>query len=189
LIRYPVEPAAASFLTSEMATAPADFRLGQRVDIDLPKPDPHTGKPLPLLPAPFRTMLLGDGQANISGVLELIGMQHIVKPGDGGVLVVMLARRKTGLSHEAFRTRWLDGHARFGLATSASGYRQLHPDTPPANDGFDGAGLVFFRDLDHVAKSRAAPEIARAATADEMEFIDHGRSMLMMFRMAPVKPA
>lgn len=176
-------PAAASFLTSEAVVAPPGFRLGRRVDVDLPKRDPDSGAPLPLLPAPYRSLLFGIGRVDAPGALAVTGTQHIVKPGDGDVLVVMLARRRPELTHEAFRTRWLEGHARFGLATSASGYRQLHPDEAPAAAGFDGAGLVFFGDLDHVAQGRAAPEIARAATADEMEFIDHSRSMLMMFRM------
>ena len=164
--------------------APPGFRLGRRVDVDLPKRDPDSGTPLPLRSAPYRTLLFGAPPVEVPGALALVGMQHIVKPGDGDLLIVMLARRRPELSHETFCTRWLEGHARFGLATAASGYRQLHPDEAPAEDGFDGAGLVFFRDLDHVARSRAAPEIARAATADEMEFIDHSRSMLMMFRLS-----
>lgn len=181
--RFPSGPATLSFQTSEAALAPPGFRLGRRVDVDLPKRDPHSGAPLPLLPAPWRALFFGTGLIAPSGALALAGTQHIVKPGDGEILVVMLARRRAELSHDAFRARWLDGHARFGLATSASGYRQLHPDIAPGEDGFDGAGLVFFRDLAHVAQGRAAPEIAREATADEMEFIDHSRSMLMMFRM------
>lgn len=184
MIRFPSGPAAASFLTSEAIMAPPGFRLGRRVDIDLPKRDPRSGAPIPLLSAPYRTLLLGTARAAGPGALALIGTQHIVKPGHGEMLVVMLARRRPELSHEAFRARWLEGHSRFGLATSASGYRQLHPDKAPDEAGFDGAGLVFFRDLDHVAQSRAAPEIARAATADEMAFIDHSRSMLMMFRLS-----
>jgi hypothetical protein len=43
--------------------------------------------------------------------------------------------------------------------------------------------MVFFRGLEHVADARAAPEIARDATRDEMAFIDHERSMLAMFRL------
>jgi hypothetical protein len=172
-----------SFQTTEAIVAPPGFRLGRRVDADLPKHDPHSGTPLPLRRAPYRALLFGAGHSAPAGGLALAGTQHLVRPGDGEILVVMLARRRAELSHDAFRARWLDGHARFGLATSASGYRQLHPDEAPDEAGFDGAGLVFFRDLDHVARSRAAPEIAREATADEMEFIDHSRSMLMMFRM------
>jgi hypothetical protein len=183
VIRYPSGPAILSFQTSDAAIAPPGFLQGRRIDVDLPKHDPQSGAPLPLLPAPWRALFFGAGQAAPAGALTLAGTQHIVKPGDGEILVVMLARRRAELSHDAFRMRWLDGHARFGLATSASGYRQLHPDEAPDEAGFDGAGLVFFRDLDHVAQGRAAPEIAREATADEMEFIDHSRSMLMMFRM------
>jgi len=182
--RFPSVPGAAWFLTSEAAAPAPGCRLGRRVDIDLPKRNPESGEPLPLLPARFKTLLLGAVEAAPRAALGLVGTQHIVKPGDGDLLVVMLARRRAELSHAAFCARWLEGHARFGLATAASGYRQLHAHEAPAEDGFDGAGLVFFRDLDHVAQGRAAPEIAKAATADEMEFIDHSRSMLMLFRMS-----
>jgi hypothetical protein len=67
--------------------------------------------------------------------------------------------------------------------------RQLHADAdalprlPPA-DRFDGAGMVFFRDLDQARTARATPEVARDATRDEMRFIDHAGSMPAMFRLA-----
>ena len=69
-----------------------------------------------------------------------------------------------------------------------SGYRQLHADPalmadPPRSDRFDGAGMELFRDMAHVATARAAPEIARDATRDEMQFIDHVASMLAMLHM------
>ncbi len=183
---YPTSALTLIFLppSSAAQAAPAGYHHGARVDVDLPKRDPDTGASLGLLPSPFGQLLIGSGPATIpAGGLRLSGRQHIVTPGDGAVLVVMLARRKAGMSHAAWRDRWLHGHARFGLDTAASGYRQLHPSTPPGADGFDGAGLVFFRDLDHVVSARAAPAIADAATRDEMAFIDHRRSMLMMFRL------
>jgi hypothetical protein len=183
---WPVRPAAMAFATGAVdpAVLPPGLRLGRRVDIALAKTDPATGAPLPLLPCPYATLLFGEDERDMPPVdgPVLAGEQHVVRPGDGDLLVLMLVRRRTGLSREAFRERWLHGHAPFGLRTSASGYRQLHPRDAPGPDGFDGAGLVFFRDLDHVANARAAPEIARDATFDEMQFIDHGRSMLAMFR-------
>ena len=33
----------------------------------------------------------------------------------------------------------------------------------PFADGFDGAGMVFFRDLDHARTARATPEVLRDA--------------------------
>ncbi|KQX18767.1 MULTISPECIES: EthD domain-containing protein [unclassified Sphingomonas] len=183
---WPVRPAAMAFATGSIdrAALPPGLRLGRRVDFMLAKTDPATGTPLPLLPCPYATLLFGeDGQdmPPVDGPV-LAGEQHVVKPGDGDLLVLMLVRRRAGLSREEFRERWLHGHAPFGQRTSASGYRQLHPRDTLGSNGFDGVGLVFFRDLDHVASARSAPEIARDATLDEMEFIDHGRSMLAMFR-------
>lgn len=181
---WPTRPAVAIFTEAHPASAPPGLRLGRRVDAALAKADPATGRPLPLLACPYAALLFGETSAAPppAGGLVLSGEQHIVKPGDGDLLVLMLVRRRAGLTHDAFRGRWLHGHAPFGLRTAASGYRQLHPAHPPEPEGFDGAGLVFFRDLAHMANARAAPEIARDATRDEMAFIDHGRSMLAMFR-------
>lgn len=176
---YATRAATAVFLDTAPAGPPAGFRLADRVDIALPKRDPDTGEPLPLLACPFAAMLLGDGESDATGTVVVKGTEYSVMPGDGGIIVLMLARRKPGLTHDAFIDRWLKGHAPFGLRTAASGYRQLH-DT--RGGPFDGVGMVFFRDLDHVASSRAAPEVARDATPDEMAFIDHGQSMLAMFR-------
>lgn len=183
---YPTSPLTLIFLppSSAIPAAPAGFRRGALVDADLPKRDPDTGASLGLLSSPFGRILIGSGRAAApADGLRLAGRQHVVTPGEGAILIVMLARRKAGMSHAAFRERWLAGHARFGRDTAASGYRQLHPSRPPGANGYDGAGLVFFRDLDHAASARAAPEIADAATRDEMAFIDHRRSMLMMFRL------
>lgn len=180
---WPIRPAMMIFALDPIAASP-DMRLGKRVDIPLAKTDPATRAALPLQPCPYATLLFGEGPqlAPTTKALIFAGDQHIVKPGDGDILVLMLVRRRAGLTHAAFRERWLNGHAPFGLRTEASGYRQLHPHEDPGPNDYDGVGLVFFRDLDHVAAARAAPEIARDATLDEMAFIDHGRSMLAMFR-------
>lgn len=182
---WPVRPAILALATGAVdpAAVPPGLRLGRRVDFMLAKTDPTTGAPLPLLPCPYATLLFGEDGRDMPPVdgPVLAGEQHIVKPGDGDLLVMMLVQRRAGLGRQSFRERWLHGHAPFGLRTAASGYRQLHPCDEPGPDGFDGAGLVFFRDPRHVASARSAPEIARDATLDEMEFIDHGRSMLAMF--------
>lgn len=182
---YPESPLSLLFCRTASPSPPPNVRLGERMNIALPKLNPETGQPLALLSCPFSNLLFGaecDLRSDQPGSVVLAGTQYVVKPGDGAILVMMLVRRRADFSHQAFRERWLDGHARFGLQTAASGYHQLHPREEPAPDGFDGAGLVFFRDLDHVANARAAPEIAREATRDEMQFIDHSRSMLAMFR-------
>jgi hypothetical protein len=185
---YPATPLTLLFLPPKLSIAPPPgFRLGERILAELPKRDPDSGAALNLLSSPFSRLMLGGARIHPvdvpEGALLLSGTQHLVQPGDGDVLVVMLARRKAGMTHAAWRDRWLNGHARFGLGTAASGYRQLHPDEPPSPEGFDGAGLVFFRDRGHAASARAAPEIARDATRDELAFIDHSRSMLMMFEL------
>jgi len=169
---------------------PAGFRHGERLHTALRKDNPDTGAPLPVRSCSFGALLLGEAgwplDTPLPGdALLLHGTQHLVVPGSGNIVVVMLVKRKAGLTPQQFRRRWLEGHAPFGLATGAAGYRQLHPEHPPDDDSFDGAGMVFFRDRDHVSWVRSGPAVAQAATRDEMAFIDHGRSMLAMFRFRP----
>jgi hypothetical protein len=214
---YPAGPALALFAAPAPGRAPAEIatalaipgvRIGKRIGADLPKCDPDSGTPLPLLPCPFAAILLARGPAsatlpalrsamdNAADVIDftasavLLGTEHIVTSGDGAILVTMLTRRRADFSPAAYRARWLNGHAPFGQRIDAAGYRQLHADgvpragLPPA-DRFDGAGMVFFRDAEQMASARAAPEIAQDATRDEMRFIDHAGSMLAMFDVSP----
>jgi hypothetical protein len=212
-MRNPAGPALALFAapapgrsTTEVAAALAmpGAWIGTRVGADLPKRDPDSGAALPLLPCPFAAILLAHGPtsetlATLSAALHgaagmidlarsalLIGTEHVVKPGDGAILVTMLTRRRPGFTPATYRDRWLGKHAPFGLCIGAAGYRQLHIDDMPypglpSTDRFDGAGMVFFRDAAHMAAARAAPEVTQDATRDEMRFIDHAQSMLAMF--------
>lgn len=211
---YPSMPGLALFAapaigrTAEEVVLPLrapGLRVGERLGDDLPKHDPETGMPLPLLPCPFSAIALASGPAedaiptlraslrttqaiDIARSVLLVGATHVVRPGDGAILVTMLTRRQTELTRSAYRDRWLNEHALFGLRIDAAGYRQLHvddtryPDMPNAQN-FDGAGMVFFYSPNHAASARAAPEVARDATRDEMQFIDHAGSMLAMFRL------
>jgi len=183
----------------------AHVRIGLRIGGALPKPDPDSGAPLPLLPCPFAAIVVAHGPAatqrdalcqvvraagaaiDRAASVLLVGTEYTVKPGEGAVLVTMLVRRRADHDVAAFRHRWLHGHARFGLRLRVAGYRQWHADPValpdmPAADRFDGAGVVLFGDVDEVGAARADPAIARDATRDEMQFIDHARSMLAMFR-------
>lgn len=186
---------------------PPAFRIAWRVDRPLPKLDPLTGAALPLPACPFVATIFAHGPAErtqhvfddlIASMADMIdsaashlvaGVEHIVKPGSGSTLCMMLVRRRADFTNEAFHRRWLEGHAPFGLRIPASGYRQLHaePGTSTqqnAMNRFDGVGIVFFEDGDQVSHARAGAEIARDATRDEMEFIDHARSMLALFKLS-----
>ena len=179
-----------------------------RVDTPLPKRKPD-GSHLQTLPAPFDALILLRGP--LAGCLDQLGAfldnagplldpehsalfagpEYIIKPADLPVLVVMLAVRKPDDDRTSFQHRWLHGHAPFGLRMPAPGYSQIHfqdirPDAglPPSlltASGFDGLATVSYASRADVARLRATPEIALQATTDEMEFIDHARSMLMMF--------
>jgi hypothetical protein len=120
------------------------LRIGIRIDIDLPKRTPDGSAALPLLPSPHAAIVLAHGlreqiepalRALIAEAGDCIGMdasalvagtEHVVKPGDGAILVTMLVSRRAGFTRAAFLERWLVGHGPFGLRTGASGYRQLH---------------------------------------------------------------
>lgn len=216
---YPSQPVAALFLapladrSAALCEALAGValsgtvRIGHRIGGALPKFDPDSGHPLPLLACPFAAIAVACGPThtavhalrsllqNVAADIEfaasalVLGTEYSVKPGDGAVLVAMLVRRRADYGAAAFRERWLGGHAQFGLRIPVSGYRQWHagegtfPDLPAA-DRFDGAGIVLFGDADQVAASRADPAIAHDATRDEMQFIDHAGSMLAMFRFS-----
>lgn len=207
---YAASTMAALFIAAEdtdgllRMPVPPGLRFGLRSGADLPKRNPDGGATLPLLRCPFGAVVLAHGPVrtilpalqdvadrlpmDVAASALLFGTEHVVKPGEGDVLVTMLVRRQDSFSPAAFRKRWLLGHAPFGLRIPVSGYRQLHADPAPvpglpATDRFDGAGMVLFRDPDHVASARATPEIALDATRDEMQFIDHSASMLAMFRL------
>jgi catechol 2,3-dioxygenase-like lactoylglutathione lyase family enzyme len=177
---YHARPARLLLLTQAPKAAPNACRFADRIAAPLPKIDPDTGEPLPLRSCPYEALMSGRAAATPgAGDLLLEGTEYTVQPGTGGILVIMLVRRHQELSHAAFAERWLHGHARFGNRIGASGYRQLHVDDDRV---FNGVGMVFFRDPDHMAAARAAPEVARDATRDEITFIDHSQSMLAMFR-------
>lgn len=195
LLAAPAEGLDEEILTARLRAVCPTGEIGVRVGGHLPKARPGGADELPLLPCPHTALLLLRGPGaealpavmrGISGMIDpaasvaMTGMLHDVRPGDGAILVALLAARRRELSRAAFAARWLNGHAPFGLRIDASAYRQLHASQDGSHDGI---GLVWFRDAAHMASARAAPEIARDATADEMEFIDHSRSMLAMFRI------
>jgi hypothetical protein len=250
LFAAPGRDATVADVVAELRKLSPDGWIGERIGGDLPKVDPDTGMPLPLLPCPFAAALLTYGVQTINhtvcpersrgtlgsaqrvstsalwaevhperppwravegldtngfgglspthlngfGINALLdtnvldpatsvsmpGTEHIIQPGQGSILVTMLARRRPELDRAAYLARWRNEHAPFGLRIGAAGYRQLHAQNDTGR--FDGAGMVFFDDLDHARRVRAAPAVAEDATRDEMRFIDHSASMLAMFR-------
>jgi hypothetical protein len=125
----------------------------------------------------------------------LAGVEHVVLPGAGDVCAVGLVRRHRALSRAAFTAHWRDRHVGFARRVAGgAGYRQLHADPGLsaalvdrlglADRGFDGAGLLYFADLAAMTRVRATPAVRRDATADEMRFVDHGRSHFFAVRLA-----
>lgn len=182
-----------------------------RLGLQLPKRTPDGAAALPLAPSPHAALILLRGGrehataqfaaliARLAPMMDLdasaaiAGAEHIVKPESGRVIVTMLVNRLPALSRPAFSERWRVGHAPFGRRIAAPGYRQLHADAPAETvaamqrtgllgvNAYDGVGCVMFASLEGMRAARAAPEVTRDATADEMQFIDHSRSILMAF--------
>ncbi len=187
--------------------------IGSRIRRDLPKHTPDGSGLISMTPCPFAALILGRGViAEVAVAVETLiaraaapidqpssvvvaGGEHAITPGLGAIWVAMLTHRLPGLSRDAYARRWRIGHAPFGARLkSAAGYRQLHADAHPEELGalasrfainrYDGLGQVYFDTLGAMAATRASPEVLRDGTADEMQFIDHARSMLMMFSFA-----
>lgn len=193
----------------EVPTLPVE--TAARLALQLPKRTPDGAASLPLAPSPHAALIVLRGRfdrtttqfaalmmrltpmLDLSASAAIAGAEHIIKPDSGPVVVTMLVKRHAALSRPAFAERWRIGHAPFGRRIAAPGYRQLHADAPAeivaamqssgltSVNAHDGVGCVMFPSLEQMRAARAAPEVARDATADEMQFVDHSRSMLMAF--------
>ena len=106
------------------------------------------------------------------------------------VKLIYVFKRKEGLSVEEFQLYWRETHA--PIAARIPGVRryiQNHTllelyDTnhPPA---YDGVAELWFDDLDAFRAALPSPEIA-AAREDELQFIDHSKSFLIITEEKPV---
>lgn len=129
----------------------------------------------------------------------LVGPVHQILPGAGPIHVAIGARRLPHLSHEGYIGYWFDNHSDQARATEAvvpgMGYRQFHADPQAAAklarraglaiDDFDGMAETYFADPETLRRIYAAPGVLETSFADERRFVDHGRSVLSLFRMAP----
>ncbi len=166
--------------------APFDVVL----EIRLPGEEPRWG--------PATAAAVRDAAARAPGVdparsVVVAGTELTVVPGTGTAFSAGLVRRRRDLDRESFVRHWRDRHALLARRVAgATGYRQLHavPEFSAAvaaelgvpDAGFDGTGLLLVADAAALAGVRAAPEVARDATEDEMRFLDHSRSFFVAAR-------
>ncbi len=104
--------------------------------------------------------------------------------------LIYMITRKEGMSVEEFQTYWRETHA--PIAAKIPGVRryvQCHTlpetyggNTPPS---YDGAAELWYDDLQAFRDSIPTPECA-AAREDELNFIDHSRSILFFTEEKPI---
>jgi uncharacterized protein (TIGR02118 family) len=100
------------------------------------------------------------------------------------IKLIYCITRKEGMSVEEFQHYWRQKHAQ--LASKSPGLRryvqchtipqQYEREAPPA---YDGAAELWFDDMDAFRVALRSPEMA-ATREDELNFIDHSRSFLII---------
>jgi hypothetical protein len=141
-----------------------------------------------------------DGLVDPVRSAALVAADHVLLPWEGtehsGTAILIYAmRRLPSLTPEQFHEYWLGTHASFGYrALAGHGYRQLHADRNRSSlvagsvgielDDFDGAVASTCGTWEAYRDDRATPEkraASAAALADEVNFIDHARSMSIRY--------
>lgn len=135
--------------------------------------------------------------ADLARSAVLAGDRHLLAPNFGPNMMVFALRRPAAMSREAFFDYWANKHGPMitrGFGSRGS-YYQLHGDdaaTQAAAQRF-GAGIADFdghaggwlRDAAVLGVSMKRPE-AVVALDDERQFIDHSRSMLVVYELGAV---
>lgn len=125
----------------------------------------------------------------------LIGVEHVVLPGEGGVFVLIANRRLPHLDHQQFIDYWFGFHAEFTRTHTppeiGMRYRQFHTDDARTQEllastgfkvgDFDGAAECYYPDEAALRSLMAISEIVDEATEDEVKFVDHERCVTTVF--------
>lgn len=149
---------------------------------------------------PFETLV-----ASVSGLSErlrplidpassaaVVGTEHVIMPGSHKLFLVMALRRLPKFSRAAFADYWGDHHASevSNTVSDLPGYRQFHADEAASRnaakaagltiDDFEGTAEGYYRTMDEFLEIMARPEVAADAG-----FIDHSRSVMWLYELAP----
>lgn len=133
----------------------------------------------------------------VSGVLG--GVEHVIIPGGGPVMVVIANRRLPRFTHEGFLDYWLDYHGPFAREHTPPEigfrYTQFHADPVLSRRlaqatgfglcDFDGAAECFYPDQAAVRTLMGLTEVVDQATVDELEFVDHARCVTSVLALRP----
>jgi hypothetical protein len=133
-------------------------------------------------------------EADLARSTVIAGEHHLLAPNTGPYMMVFALRRPAGMSREAFFDYWANRHGPMitkGFGSRGS-YYQLHGDDEATRAAatrfgvgvadFDGHAGGWLRDPSVLGVSMRH-EQAAAALDDERRFIEHSRSMLMVYAL------
>lgn len=120
----------------------------------------------------------------------VVGTEHVIVAGDEPFVLLYPLRRLPRLTHEEFTDYWLNTHADVARKVpDVQGYRQFHADPQTTAKAaqrlgvglgdFDGVAEAYHSNLQTFNRIMSRPEVAEAAVADEKNFIDHDRSVMV----------
>ena len=124
----------------------------------------------------------------------LICEHHAITSGSAPLWLVYVMRRRPDLTHDEFSDYWLNTHAAFGEAAGALGYCQDHADLAASAEACAAAGVGItdidgiaesrFQDIAHFQRLMSQPSVAEDALEDETRFVDHGKTIATLTRVA-----
>jgi uncharacterized protein (TIGR02118 family) len=114
----------------------------------------------------------------------------LMKPPAGGVKVMFLAKRKTGMEVAEFRYYWLYRHAVIVANTPRIiGYQQCHTVDELYNDGeplYDGVAELWWTDVEAFEEAWRSRAMQVEQAVDLAQFIDLDNTPGMMVREAEI---
>ncbi|MBE0595892.1 MAG: EthD domain-containing protein [Desulfuromonadales bacterium] len=124
----------------------------------------------------------------------IAGTEHVILPGECPLLLIFALRRLPALTSPQFHDYWLNRHAEVARTVPVlRAYRQFHADAKASAAAgralglgivdFEGAAQGYYRDIGDFMAIMAQPAVVADALADEKRFIDHGRSVLGLYRV------
>jgi hypothetical protein len=129
----------------------------------------------------------------------LVGMEHVILPGTGPLLVLIANRRLPRFTHDGFIEYWFNYHGPFAREHTPPDaglyYRQFHSDMNATQQllcasgfkigDFDGAAECYYPNAGAVRRLMSRTDVVDQATADEKEFVDHERCVTSVLAITP----
>lgn len=184
-MRTPGDPIEGTGHGEAIGPAPDGFEAMVEAVGEDPAADALAGALAPVLEAV-------SGHVDPARSTVLAGDHHLLAPHPGPYMMVFALRRPAQMSREAFFDYWANRHGPMIMSgfQSRGSYYQLHGDEAATRAvaerfgvglaDFDGHAGGWLRDPSVLAVSMRR-DGARVALDDERRFIDHARSMLLVY--------